>query len=71
MLQRVGRKNCDPLVGPPQSNRSKDSTYYAASGDRGVDLSTILFQENPNHYSVHISGFIFESVGQVEVQSQE
>ena len=70
ILQRVGRKNCDPLVGPPQSNRSIDSTYYAASRDRGVDLSAMLFQENPNHYSLHISGFIFDSVEEVEVSSQ-
>jgi hypothetical protein len=69
-LYKIGHKNGDPLVGPPQLNRSKYSTYYAASGDFEVDLSTVLFQENSNHYSLHVSGFIFDCVEQVKVPSR-
>jgi hypothetical protein len=58
----MGRKNADPLIGPPHSNRSKNSVYYTASGNRGVDISTLLFNQQPKYYSLHVSGFIFDYV---------
>jgi hypothetical protein len=66
----IGRKNADPLVGPPDSNRSKHSAYYAATGGRGVDLMTVTFDEQPNCYSLYLDGFIFDRVKHVEVVSQ-
>jgi hypothetical protein len=66
---RMVRKNADPLVGPPDSNRSKHFAYYAATGDRGVDFMALTFDEQPNYYSLYVYGFIFDRVEHVEVVS--
>jgi hypothetical protein len=46
------------------------SAYYSASGDRGVDLSKLLFDERPDRYSLFVSGFIFDRVEHVELPSR-
>ncbi|KAH6672384.1 heterokaryon incompatibility protein-domain-containing protein [Halenospora varia] len=64
LVQHVSRKNANPLVGPP------NSTYYTANGNRGVELSSLQFDERPNHYSLNVLGFILDSVEHVELPSR-
>jgi hypothetical protein len=67
---KMGRKNAQPLVGPPHSHQSKHAGYYPASRDRGVDFSTLLFNKKPDYYSLYVSGFAFDRVEHVEVMCQ-
>jgi hypothetical protein len=66
---RKARKNADPLVGSPYSNRKKHFMPYFATGARGLDLSTIIFKERLADYSLYVSGFIFDKIEHVGVLS--
>lgn len=66
---RIGRRNADSLVGPPQDGHK---TYSAAQNTK-VDYQRLTFHKRPGqrekpgsgHYSLYTEGFILAQVGAV------
>lgn len=63
---KMGRKNADPLVGLP----SLSQRNYSAAATREVNLTTLWFKKRRTYYSMYVSGFILDTVQNVEVASQ-
>jgi len=63
---KMGRKNADPLVGLPYPARRP----YSAGAVRPVVLDTLKFKRRSTHYSMYVSGFVLDRVGEVYVSSQ-
>ncbi|KAI0019279.1 heterokaryon incompatibility protein-domain-containing protein [Xylariomycetidae sp. FL0641] len=67
-IRRMGRKNADPLVGPPEDGRRN----YTAAQTRPVDLRALRFRKRPHqkHYSLYVKGFKLTQIEEVGPQSQ-
>jgi hypothetical protein len=63
---KMGRQNADPLVGLP----SLSQRNYNAAGTRTVNISVLKFKKREMYYSMYVSGFILDTVANVEVASQ-
>ena len=65
---KMGRKNADTLVGLP----SLTQRNYNAAETKGIDLKTLKFRKRPKmkHYSMYVSGFILDTVAEVQHSSQ-
>ena len=64
----MGRKNADTLVGLPTVTQRN----YNAAETKGIDLKTLKFRKRlkMKHYSMYVSGFILDTVAEVQHSSQ-
>jgi hypothetical protein len=67
-MEKMGRKNADPLVGTPQDGHRN----YSAGQTKVVDLETLQFKKRAHlgHYSLYLKGFCFDRVAKVAQVSQ-
>lgn len=65
---KMGRKNADTLVGLPTLTQRN----YNAAETKGIDMKALKFRRRAKmkHYSMYVSGFILDTVAEVQHSSQ-
>ncbi|KAI0136394.1 heterokaryon incompatibility protein-domain-containing protein [Xylariales sp. AK1849] len=65
-VKKMGRKNADPLVGPPEDGHRN----YTAAQTKIADFSTLRLKRRPGHHSLYVKGFILGRIDAVGPPSQ-